>query len=80
MNAVTIADAEAQLGNLVQRVERGEVVTITRQGRPVARLTSAATPRQPIDLAQLRALTGTMPVAPVSAEELIRSMRDGDRF
>ena len=45
MNAVTIADAEAQLGNLVQLVERGEVVAITRQGKPVAWLTGATKPR-----------------------------------
>ena len=36
---MTITDVKARLSELVDRVEAGETVTITRKGRPVARLT-----------------------------------------
>ena len=41
MNAINLADAKAHLSELVDRVETGDVIDITRRGKPVARLTSA---------------------------------------
>jgi prevent-host-death family protein len=41
MNAPVVVgafDAKTRLSELLGRVERGEVVTITRRGRPIARL------------------------------------------
>jgi prevent-host-death family protein len=42
MASVDASGARAHLGVLLQRVERGEEITITRQGRAVARLVPAA--------------------------------------
>mgnify|MGYP001593532807 CR=1 FL=1 len=36
----SIAQAKDRLSELVQAVERGEVVTVTRRGKPVARVVS----------------------------------------
>ena len=36
MSALTISEARASLPSLVDRVEQGEEITITRHGRPVA--------------------------------------------
>ena len=36
MNALTVSEARATLPSVLDRVERGEEVTITRHGRPVA--------------------------------------------
>ena len=36
MSALTISEARASLPTLVDRVEQGEEITITRHGRPVA--------------------------------------------
>lgn len=80
MNAINLADAKAHLSELVDRVEAGASIEITRRGKPVARLTTVARPRKPIDAALLAALTVTMPVQPQSAADLVRSMRDGDRY
>lgn len=80
MSAITLADAKAHLSELVARVEAGDSIDITRRGKPVARLTSVARPRQPIDAASLQALTATMPRQRQSAAELVRSMRDDDRY
>lgn len=80
MDAVNLADAKAHLSELVDRVEAGDSIDITRRGKPVARLTAVAKPRQRIDLAALQSLTATMPTQAQDAAELVRSMRDGDRY
>lgn len=80
MNKVNLADAKAHLSELIDRVEAGASIDITRRGKPVARLTAAAAPRQPVDLAMLQALTADMPPQTKRAADLVRSMRDSDRY
>jgi prevent-host-death family protein len=80
MGNVNLADAKAHLSELVDRVQSGDTIDITRRGRPVARLTSVAKPRKRIDLAMLQALTAAMPPQDERASDLVRSMRDGDRY
>jgi prevent-host-death family protein len=80
MATIPLADAKAHLSELVDRVEAGDTIDITRRGKPVARLTAAANPRRQIDLAQLRSMTDAMPPQRQSAADFVRSMRDADRF
>jgi prevent-host-death family protein len=80
MPTVSLADAKAHLSELVDRVEAGDSIDITRRGKTVARLTAAAAPRTPIDRRQLQALTDTMQRQEQSAGDFIRSMRDTDRY
>lgn len=80
MTAVNLADAKAHLSELVDRVEAGDSVDITRRGKTVARLTAAAKPRQRIDAALLNALTATLPPQMQAGADLVRSMRDDDRY
>ncbi len=80
MDKVNLAEAKAHLSELVDRVEAGDSIDITRRGKPVARLTGVARPRRPIDAGRLRALTETMPAQAVGAADLVRGMRDGDRY
>ena len=80
MHAVNLADAKAHLSELVDRVEAGDSIDITRRGKPVARLTAVVRPRKPIDASLLRSLTEAMPPQSRSAADLVRSMRDGDRY
>lgn len=79
MDAISLAEAKARLSELVDRVEAGDSIDITRRGKAVARLTAVAKPRKPIDVAALQALTGTLPPQPQAAD-LVRSMRDTDRY
>jgi len=79
MDSVNLADAKAHLSELVDRVEAGDSIEITRRGKPVARLTAVARPRKPVNVAALAALTAKMPPQSQSAEVLVRIMRDGDR-
>ena len=80
MQAVSLADAKARLNELIDRVEAGESIDIMRRGRSVARLVAIPRDRQPIDLAMLQALTATLAPQKSGSAELVRSMRDGDRY
>ncbi len=80
MEAISLADAKARLSELVDRVEAGGSIEITRRGKPVARLVAVAEPRKPIDLALLRTFTAGLPPSSQSAADLVRSMRDDDRY
>lgn len=80
MSTINLADAKAHLSELIDRVEAGDSIEITRRGKPVARLTTVETPRKAIDAALLRSLTASMPPQTQTAADLVRSMRDGDRF
>ena len=80
MDAINLADAKARLSELVDRVEAGDTIDISRRGKPVARLTAVAKPRKRIDRSMLQALTAAMPPQAQDAADLVRSMRDGDRY
>lgn len=80
-NSVSVAEAKSHLSEILDRVEAGEEVVITRRGKAVARLkperrvTATGT-----DFEKLRALRDSMPMASVSAGEFIRQMRDDERY
>lgn len=80
MPSISLAEAKAHLSDLVDRVEAGESIEITRRGKPVARLTAAAAPRKPVDVAALRAVSAKMPRSKQDASDLVRWMRDGGRY
>lgn len=83
MDSVSIADAQMHLSELVDRVEAGETIEITRDGRTVARLEATNKPspdRRKVDVASLRALTDSLPYQEQSAGDFIRAMRDSDRY
>jgi len=80
MDTIRLAEAKARLSELVDRIEAGGSIDITRRGKPVARLNAVTKPRKPIDAALLEALTAAMPAPAESAADLVRSMRDGDCY
>lgn len=51
MAAVTISDLRNRAGKVLDRVEAGERMTVTRYGKPVAELVPV--PRRPLPLATL---------------------------
>ena len=80
MSTISLADAKAHLSELVDRVEAGEAVDITRRGKPVARLGAVRPPRKPIDIGVLEAHSRRMTPQAESSADLVRGMRDGDRY
>ena len=80
MTDVPLAEAKAHLSELVARAAAGDLVRITRRGRPVAQLTAISEERVPVDVAALRALTAGSAPQPESAGDFVRRMRDEDRY
>jgi prevent-host-death family protein len=78
MRTVGLAEAKAQLSALLDAVEAGEEVVITRRGQPVARVVRER-PR-PAEargwVSRLRALHADQPGPGGSAVELLRELRD----
>jgi prevent-host-death family protein len=74
MTTVTLVEAKTHLSELLDRVEAGEAVVITRHGRPIANLSPVVQPKQP--LRSLAAFRAKMPRLRKSSAVLIREMRD----
>jgi prevent-host-death family protein len=79
-STTNLRDAKTRLSELVARVEAGDTVTITRHGRPVARLVGQLPERRPIDLQRLRALTSRLPRATTPASEVVDQLRQEARY
>ena len=78
MQTVSLADAKAHLSHLIELVEAGEEIIITKRGKAVARIVANIPPAQQLPaLAELRARQTSQPVA---AGEFIRAMRQSDRY
>lgn len=80
MSDVTLADAKAQLSDLVERATHGEQVRITRRGKPVARIVAIVAKPSAIDIVALRALTGPMPKQAEPARSWLSSIRKDARY
>ena len=74
MRQVTVAEAKAHLSSLLDTVESGQAVVITRRGKAIAELV----PRQAVRdlLPQLQALRDSLPHQPSSGVETMRALRD----
>ena len=74
MSTVTLADAKTHLSHLLDQVEAGEEVVITRRGLPVARISPVEKPKRPIKaLAEFRT---HMPSWRKPSTDLLRDLRD----
>jgi prevent-host-death family protein len=80
MDVVNLTDAKAHLGELVDRVEAGASIGVTRRGKPVARLTAVTKPRKRVDAVLLQSVTATMPPEIGDAAGPLRALRDGNRY
>jgi prevent-host-death family protein len=74
MRQVTVAEAKAQLSSLLDTVETGQAVVITRRGKAIAELV----PRHVVRdlLPQLQALRDSLPHQASSGVETMRALRD----
>lgn len=81
MRSVQSSDAEARLPALLDEVERGETIVITRHGRAIARLVPELDQRQiEVDdaiatIRRLRTRNG-----PVTVEDILSSIHEGHRY
>ena len=80
MASIALAEAKARFSALVERVEAGETVEITKRGRTVAKIVPTQPPREPFDWAALDALHARMTMQKESAGDFIRRVRDDERY
>jgi prevent-host-death family protein len=74
MSTVTLTEAKSHLSHLLDRVEAGEEVVITRRGLPIARITPVEKPKHPVR--SLAAFRSRMPRWPKPSSALLRETRD----
>jgi prevent-host-death family protein len=80
MDTASIAEVATHLTEFIARAEAGEVITITRDGQPVAQLVPSARAHTPLDIGAMRALTESMATAGTGAVDLVRRLRDEERY
>jgi prevent-host-death family protein len=78
MQAVSLAHAKSHLSEVVNAVESGEVVVITRHGRPVVRVLPATPAKQALPLQRLAKLRQQVPAWRGSSDALLRELRDAE--
>ena len=80
MDTVGAYEARTHLPRLLDRVARGESVTITRYGRPVARLVPVAGDSERAREAMARIVERRQQVKRAPLAELSDSIHEGHRF
>ena len=82
-----VEEQDANLAELLDRVERGDEVTIARSGRPIARMTAAPPPPDTVTaraavqaISDLREEMRQAGVAPVTLEEILAARHEGHRY
>jgi prevent-host-death family protein len=81
MREIRASEAKAHLASLLDEVERGETVVITRHGKPIARIVPEAHRRQEeIDraIAAIEEFRKTMPR--ISVEEILSARHEGHKY
>jgi prevent-host-death family protein len=81
MREVQASEAKAHLPSLLDAVERGETIVITRHGKPIARIVPEADRRRgELDrvMAEIEEFRQTMPR--ISLEELLAARHEGHKY
>ena len=74
MHSISVAEAKAHLSKILNQVEAGEEIVITRRGLPIARIEPVKQSLKAMEsLAEFRAL---LPMAKTSSVKMIRKLRD----
>ena len=76
MVTVNLAQAKARHSELLDKVEAGQEVVITRRGKAVAHLSAAIAPKRPLPLSELVGFRASMPRLRSPVTELLREVRD----
>lgn len=78
MQSMSMAHAKAHLSDLLNTVESGGEVVITRHGRPVARVIPVSPVKQLIPLQHLADLRRQVPAWQKSSSVLLGELRDAE--
>ena len=73
-------EAKTRLSELLQRVQEGETVTITRHGHPVARIVGVEPEKPTIEEIKAEVERLREGLEPISIEEILASIHEGHRY
>lgn len=76
MLTATLAQAKVQLSELLNKVEAGEEVVVTRRGRPVAQIRAVPKKLEPLPFEELAERRARMPTLDRPSYEILRELRD----
>lgn len=83
MTAYSLTMAQSKLRELIEKAQAGEEVVVEHRGEPAVRLVpmsrSRARPAKPA-IAALKTLVMKQPAGKVVGTEIVRAMRDDERF
>ncbi len=77
MKTVTVAETKAHLSEILNQIKDGEEVTITRRGKPVAKITGITAAKKP--LPSLDELRRTLPQSITPGTEVLAKLRGEQR-
>jgi prevent-host-death family protein len=81
MRHVSVAEAKAKFSEIIQAVEAGEDIRITRHGTTVVRLVAEQVqPPKSIDVGQLRRWQAELPYTEIDSGTLMGEIRDEERY
>ncbi|WP_159587434.1 type II toxin-antitoxin system Phd/YefM family antitoxin [Chelativorans xinjiangense] len=80
MVTVNLAHAKTHLSDLLDMVESGEEIIITRRGKPVACMRPAVLGKKPLPLEKLAAFRARAPQGGERSAKFVREMRDDERY
>lgn len=78
MTTFSVTEAKARFSELLTLAESGEVLVITRRGRPVAELARVHPVKRAPDWQAIRAFRKTMIGGTTTAADLVRATRDAE--
>jgi prevent-host-death family protein len=78
MQTINVRETRERLSALLDAVAVGEEITILRHGKPVARLTTVLPER--IQFPNRSELRASLPPALQSSAQMVRELRDGERY
>ncbi len=80
METIGAFEAKTHLPQLLERVARGESLTITKHGKPVARLVPVGSNRKRAREAAARIIERRRNIARVSLKQLLSTVHEGHRY
>ena len=78
MRTVSLAEAKAHLSELLNTVEAGEEILITRHGRAIARVSPPEKQKRPLPFKRLADLRNTLPAWTEPSANRVRQLRDAE--
>lgn len=76
MGAYSVAEAKANLSAILDEVEAGKEIVITRRGKPVARLSRERDASSPIDWSKIDAFRNRLR----KSKSVVTAMRNAERY